>query len=189
MNIPIRRGTIIRHHNHLFLIEDFHERHTGQQKPTVHVRLKDLKDGHHVERTLDEIMPIKEVEHTYRMLQYTYARGKMLIFMDTESFDEHELDDERIHGFTPFLREGLELRAMFVEDQLVNVITPDHVSLHVAATSAPERSVGGAGNVMKEAELENGLTVKVPLFIKTGDLISVDTRDRSYAGKEREAHA
>jgi elongation factor P len=189
MNIPLRRGAIIRHQNHLFLIEDFHERHTGQQKPVVHVRLKDLKDGHHVERTLDEIMPVKEVDYTYRTLQYTYARGRALIFMDTETFDEHELDDDRLHGFTPFLNEGQELRAMFVDDQLVGVETPEHVALHVRMTAAPERSVGGGGSVMKEAELENGLVVKVPLFIKTGDLIRVDTRDRTYAGKEKEAHA
>jgi elongation factor P len=187
MNVPITRGTIIRHANHLYLIEDFHERHTGQQKPTVHVKLKDLKTGHHVDRTLDEMLPVKEVEYSRRTLQYTYARGKTLVFMDTETFDEHEIDEGLLHGFTPFLKEGQELRAMFVDDQLVNIETPEHVSLHVTSTAAPERAVGQGGSVLKDAELENGLTVKVPLFIKNGDLLKVKTKDRTYAGKEKEA--
>ena len=186
MHVPIRKNSIIRHHGHLYYVEDYHERHTGQQKPTVHVKLKDLKDGRHVERTLDELMPLAEVEHSYRMLQYTYARGQTYIFMETETFDEHELDDQHLHGFVPFLIEGQEFRAMFVDGQLVNLETPESVALHVQTTAAAERSVGQGGSVMKEATLENGLTIKVPLFIKNGDLVRVHTADRTYAGKEKE---
>jgi elongation factor P len=187
MHVPIRKHSLIRNHGHLYFVEDYHERHTGQQKPTVHVRLKDLKDGRHVERTLDELMPIAEVEHSHKTLQYTYARGKTFIFMETETFDEHELSGDQLHGFEPFLAEGQEFRAMFVDGQLVNLEIPESVALHVQTTAAPERSVGQGGSVMKEATLENGLTIKVPLFIKNGDLLRVHTRDRTYAGKEKEA--
>lgn len=190
MHIPLRKGMLLRHQNHLFFIEDFHERHTGQQKPTVHVRMRDVKDGRHVERVLDDLLPIKEVDHAYRTMQYTYHRagggGTVYIFMDTETFDEHELPDAAIGGFRPFLVEGQEFRVMFADGAPVFVEFPSHVMLHVATTAAPERSVGQGGSVMKEAMLENKLTVKVPLFIKTGDLIRVDTRDRAYAGKEKE---
>jgi len=187
MHVPIRKNSIIRHHGHLFYIDEYHERHTGQQKPTVHVKLRDLKDGRHVERTLDELMPIQEAAHEYRTLQYTYARGQTYVFMETETFDEHELGAAHLHGFEPFLVEGQEFRAMFVEGQLAILETPESVTLHVRTTAAPERSVGQGGSVLKEAELENGLTVRVPLFIKNGDLIRVHTRDRTYAGKEKEA--
>lgn len=189
MNAPLRRGAVIRHHNHLCVVEDLREHHSGQQRTTIHVKLKDLNTGHHVERSLEELQPIQEVDCARRSLQYSYARGSERVFMDTETFDEHVLDDERLHGFAPFLAEGQEVRAMFVDGALTSVETPEHVSLHVASTAVPERSVGGAGNVFKDAELENGLRIKVPLFIKTGDLIRVDVRDRTYAGKEKEAHA
>jgi elongation factor P len=187
MHVPIRKNSIIRHHGHLFYIDDYHERHTGQQKPTVHVKLRDLKDGRHVERTLDELMPIQEVQYSYRVLQFTYARAKTYIFMETETFDEHELSESQLHGFEPFLKEGQEFRAMFVDAQMVNLELPESVLLHVRSTAAPERAVGQGGSVLKEAELENGLTIRVPLFIKNGDLIKVHTRDRTYAGKEKEA--
>ncbi len=186
MHIPLRKGMLIRNQSHLFYVEDFHERHTGQQKPTVHVRLKDIKDGRHVERVLDDLLPIKEVDHAYRAMQYTYHRGGVYVFMDSETFDEHEFPEGMVGGFKAFLREGQEFRVMFADGAAVFIEFPEHVSMHVATTAAPERSVGQGGSVLKEAELENGLTVRVPLFIKTGDLIRVDTRDRTYAGKEKE---
>jgi elongation factor P len=200
MNIPIRRGMVVRHQNHVLVVDDFHERHSGKQKPVVHVDLHDVVDGHHVDRTLDELLPVSEVEHSYRRLQYLYhkpgeAGGRgggaagTFVFMDNNTFDEFELGGAELGTFEPFLSEGQEFRVMFVEDRPVRLELPEIVSLHVTETSTPERGMGSAGSVMKEATLENGLVVKVPLFIKQGDLIRVETRSRAYAGKEKEQHA
>jgi elongation factor P len=192
MNIPIRRGMALRHENHVFVVEDFHERHTGKQKPVVHVQMRDLVDGRHVERSLDDLLPVTEVEHAYRQLQYLYHRpgesgaGDVYIFMDDATLDEFELTAAHLGGFEPFLSEGQEFRVMFVEGQPVRLELPELITLHIRDTAAPEHAIGNAGGVMKEAVLENGLMVKVPLFIKTGDLIRVDTRTRSYVGKEKE---
>lgn len=186
MNVPVRRGMVIRHQGRAWFVEDFHERHSGKQKPTVHVTLRDVLDGRHVERTLDELFPIQEVEHSYRMLQYLYQRGASYVFMDSQSLEEYELTARQLGEFAPFLAEGQEFRVLFIGAQPARLDLPDIVSLRVAETAAPERSVGPAGNVLKEAKLENGLVVRVPLFIRTGDLIRVDTRSRTYAGKEKE---
>lgn len=186
MNIPIKKGMLIRNQGHLFFVEELNERHTGQQKPTVHVKLKDLRDGHHVERKMDELLPLQEVQHTYRLLQYTYAKPGTYVFMDTQSFEEYELHETHLHGFEPFLREGLEIRAMFADERPVMLDLPPWVLLHVTATAAPEHAVGQSGSVLKDAVMENNLTVKVPLFIKNGDLLRVNTRDRTYSGKEKE---
>ena len=189
MNIPLKRGTILRHQNHLFFIEDFAERHTGKMRPVVHVKLRDVQDGRHVDRTLDELQPLQSIEHAYRNLQYLYHRGGSYIFMDNESFEEYELAEAQLLGFKPFLREGQEFRVMFVDGRPLMLDLPEIVTLKVAVTAAPQHAVGNEGSVLKEAELENGLTVHVPLFIKQGDLIRVDTRVHKYAGKEKEAHA
>jgi elongation factor P len=61
---------------------------------------------------------------------------------------------------------------------------PEVIPMRVADTAPPGHSVGAASNITKEARLENGLEIRVPLFIKTGDLIRVDTRSRTYSGKE-----
>lgn len=183
-NIPLKKGMFIRHQDHVFLVSEFHERHTGRQKPTVHVALRDIRDGHPVDRTLDDLLPIVEVDHALRPTQYLYARGDARVFMDAESFEEYELTDAQLHGCQPFLNEGAEYRAMFVEGRLVSLQIPEIVPLKVNMTADPSHSVGASANITKEATLENGLEVRVPLFIKTGDLIRVDTRTRTYAGKE-----
>lgn len=186
MNVPLKRGMVIRHQNHLYFVSDFHERHTGKQKPTVHVQLRSVQDGHQVERTLDELLPLQIVEHSYRPAQYLYARGAVRVFMDSESFEEFELGAAQLRGAEPFLIEGAEYRVAFADGRPIMLDLPEIVTLQVSMTAPPERSVGTAGNVLKEATLENGLVVRVPLFIKTGDRIRVDTRTRAYAGKDKE---
>lgn len=185
MNTPLKRGMVLRHQNHLFIVSDFHERHTGRGRPNVHVALRDLIDGHQVDRTLDELTPVVEAEYTYRQVQYLYHHGDDYIFMDSETFEELKLPKTLIGSFTPFMLEGEAYRVMFVEGRPVRFDAPDTALLHVSLTAAP--SHGGVGtSVQKEAELENGLKLQVPLFIKTGDLIRVNTRDGTYSGKEKE---
>jgi len=183
-NIPLRRGMLIRHQNHVYQVADFQERHTGKQKPTVHVSLRDIRDGRPVDRTLDDLLPLVEVDHAWRRMQYLYAKDQVRVFMDCETFEEYELNEAHLHGTAPFLVDGQEYRVAFIEGRPASLEMPEIVSLKVAVTAAPEHSVGVASNVTKEATLENGLQVRVPLFIKTGDTIRIDTRTRTYAGKE-----
>jgi len=184
MNLPIKRGMVIRHQNHVYTIADFQERHSGKQRPTVHVLLRDLRDGRQVDRTLDELEPIEEVQHALRPMQYLYAKGDARVFMDSTTFEEFELTGSQLHGCEPFLKEGDEYRVMFVDGKPLMLEMPEIVRLRVRKTAAPSHSVGNAASVLKEATLENDLLVRVPLFIKIGDVIRVDTRTRSYVGKE-----
>ncbi len=184
MNIPLKRGMVIRHQDRLYTVVDFNERHTGKQKPTVHVALRDLVDGHPVDRTLDDLTPVVEVERSHRPMQFLYARGDRRVFMDSETFEEIELHAAQLHGSEPFLAEGESYRVLCVEGRPLMIELPDVVTLKVAFTAPPSHSVGAAANISKEARLENGLEIRVPLFIKTGDAIRVDTRTRAYGGKE-----
>ncbi len=184
MNIPLKRGMLIRHQNHLYTVTDFQERRTGKQRPTVHVSLRDIRDGHPVDRSLAELEPIEEVSSAYRQMQYLYAKGDRRAFMDTENFEEIELQPSQLHGCEPFLKEGEAYRVRFVDGQPLALDVPEIIHLGVAQTAAPSHQVGGASNVLKEATLENDLEVHVPLFIKMGDTIRVDTRTKTYVGKE-----
>lgn len=184
MNIPLKRGMLIRHQGHVYSVADFQERRTGKQRATVHVSLRDVRDGHQVDRTLDDLEPIEEVPHANRTMQYLYAKGDRHVFMDSETFDEFELSATELHGCEPFLNEGESYRVTFVDDRPLALGLPEVIRLKVASTAAPSHSVGSASSVLKEATLENELVVRVPLFIKIGDTVRVDTRSRAYAGKE-----
>lgn len=184
MHIPLKRGMLLRHQGHLYVVTHFEERRTGKQRATVHVVLRDTRDGHQLERSLDQLEPLEEVPGAYRSLQYLYASGDTWVFMDGESFEQHELIDAQLHGCQPFLKEGESYRALFAGDQPLSVEMPEVVALKVTNTAPPSHSVGQASSVMKEAELENGLEVRVPLFIKNDDVIRVNTTNKSYVGKE-----
>lgn len=183
-NIPLKRGMFLRHQNHVFVVDEFHERHTGKQKPTVHVHLRDIRDGRPVDRTLDDLLPIVEVDHAYRRMQFLFAKGDQHVFMDAETFEETPLSAAHLHGTEPFLNEGDEYRVMFVDGSPAQIELPEIVPLKVTLTADPSHGVGASTSITKEATLENGLEVRVPLFIKTGDVIRVDTRTRAYAGKD-----
>lgn len=183
-NIPLNRGMWIRHQNHVYEVVDFNERHAGKMKPTVHVALRDIRDGHPVDRTLDALEPIEEVDHARRPMQYLYAKGDRYAFMDSESFEEYDLPRTALGGRDAFLTEGSEYPVMFLEGAPLVVNVPDIVSIRVANTAPPSHGVGASANITKEATMENGLEIRVPLFVKTGDVIRVDTRTKSYAGKD-----
>jgi elongation factor P len=183
MNVPVKRGMLLRHHDHLYFVDDFVERHSAKQKPVVHVSLRSADDGRHVERTLDELGPIEEIPWAYKMVQYLYARGDRYVFMDSQSFEDIELPVSALGGFEPFLAEGAEYRMLYAGDQPLRLATPDAVILQVEDTAAPSHAVGASSNIMKEARLQKGLQVRVPLFIKTGDFVRISVAGRQYLGK------
>lgn len=183
MNIPLKRGMLIRHQNHVYTVTEIQERHSGKQRPTVHVALRDVRDGHPVDRTLDQLEPVQEVPHQYRQMQFLYAKGGDRVFMDGETFEEYVLTPAQLNGSESFLKEGESYRVTFIDGQPMALNLAETVVLTVAETAAPSHSGGGA-SVLKEATLDNGLLVRVPLFIKMGDSIRVDTRSQTYVGKE-----
>ena len=127
MNIPLKRGMLIQHQNHIYIVADFQERHTGKQRPTVHVSLRDVRDGHPVDRTLADLEPIHEVQHALRPMQYLFARGADRVFMDSQTFEEQNLTPANLHGTEPFLKEGEEYRVMFVEGRPLALELPEIV--------------------------------------------------------------
>jgi elongation factor P len=188
MNVPVKRGSMLRHQGHYYIVEDVSERHSGKQRPVVHVALREAMEGRHIDRTLDELDPVQTVEGTYRPMQYLYSHAGgphgAHVFLDAQSLDEVELPPTAVGSFAPFLRSGEEYTVLFVGEQPLRLDPPPNVALIVADTAAPTHAVGAAGGgVLKEARLDNGLEVRVPLFIKTGDTVRIDTATHEYLGK------
>ena len=181
----LRKGMVICHEGHLLTSEDYKLAQTGKQKATVHVKLRSLRDGHSVERSLDELGRIDEVPTEIRTMQYLYASGDEYVFMDTESYEQYPLDKGVLGDALPFLVEEETYRFLTVEEQIASIQLPDVVVLEVADT-APVQHVGGSVSVQKEAKLNSGLTIRVPLFIKNGDKVRLSTETRQYLGKEKE---
>jgi elongation factor P len=179
----LRKGMVIRHEGQLFTVTDYSTAQTGKQKATIHIKMRALRDGHLSERTLDQLGKIDEVPTEIRQMQFLYRAGDERVFMDSESFEQYSFGADVLGGSVDFLVEEETYRVLAVEGQPVSLQLPPTVVLEVVDT-APVEHAGGSTNVMKEAKLNSGLTIRVPLFIKNGDKIRVDADRREYQGKE-----
>ena len=179
----IHKGMVIRHDGHLYTITDYSTAQTGKQKATVHVKMRSLPDGRLSERTLDQLGQLEEVQSEVRPMQFLYSGGAKYVFMDAESFEQHELDADLLGDTLPFLVEEDTYRILTVDGRPASLQLPTVLVYEVIDTAPVEHGSSGS-NVTKEAKLNGGLTVRVPLFIKNGDRIRVGVEHRDYQGKE-----
>lgn len=179
----LRKGMVIRHEGHLYSVEDFSGAQRGKQKPTVHVKLRTIEGGHQSERTLDELGHIEEVPTERRHMQYLYADKSDRVFMDTETFEQYPLSEAVLGDCAPFLVEEDVYSLLTIDGRPVALQLPAVMVMEVVDTARPQHA-GGATNVHKEATLNCGMVIQVPLFIKNGDKIRIRTDNREYQGKE-----
>jgi elongation factor P len=165
-----------------YVIEDSHQSGTAQTKHKLHTRLRHLKTGHIIDRVFaeNERVPVAHLET--RRVTYSYGQGDMHVFLDAATFEELDLNDERLGERRWFLKENQEYKAMFLDGALLDIVLPPQIPLAVLDTAPPVR--GGSDTAWKEAKLETGLVIMVPLFIAKGETIRVDTASRKYAGKQ-----
>jgi elongation factor P len=164
------------------VIEESHVSGTAQTRHKLHTRLRHLTTGRVVDRVFadNERVPIAQLQT--RRITSSYTKGGMHIFLDTETYDELEISDEQLGERRWFLKENGEYKAMLLEGRLLDIILPPQVPLKVVDTAPPFR--GGSDSTWKEAKLETGLKILVPLFIAKGETIQVSTANRKYAGKD-----
>jgi elongation factor P len=165
-----------------YIIEDLHTSGTAQTRHKLHTRLRHCKTGHVIERVFAENDRVPTAQLETRHITYSYSQGGTHVFLDTATFDELELSDEQLGDRRWFLKENEEYKALLLEGSLFDVVLPSQIRLKVAETAPPVR--GGSDTNWKEAKLETGLLIMVPLFIAKGETIRVDTAERKYAGRE-----
>jgi elongation factor P len=164
------------------VVEEMHTSGTAQTRHKLHTRLRQLKTGRIIDRVFaeNERVPVAQLET--RRATYSYARGDTHVFIDAETFDEFELSNEQIGERRWFLKENEEYKALLLDGNLLDIVLPPQIPLKVVDTAAPIR--GGSDSAWKEAKLETGLQIMVPLFIAKGEMIRVDTAGKKYAGRE-----
>jgi elongation factor P len=164
------------------VLEEFHVSGTAQTRHKLHARLRQIKSGHVIERVFTENERVPVVQLETRRITYSYSQGGTHVFLDVQTFDELDLDDRQLGDRRWFLKENEEYKALLLEGRLLDVVFPPTVPLKVVDTATPVR--GGSDSNWKEAKLETGLQVMVPLFIAKGETIRVDTTEKKYAGRE-----
>jgi len=143
------------------------------------LKLRDIRNGHTIEQTFQSSEKFVRARLDYRSMQYLYNDGDLYYFMDEENFEQMPLSASQLGDILNYLKEGISAQVASYKGELIGVELPIAVELEVIDTDPGFKgNTATAGN--KPAKLETGVTIQVPLFINTGDVIKVDTRDGSY---------
>lgn len=180
----LKKGTVIQLDNKPFRVIDYSQKVMGRGGSIVNVRLKNLVDGSVIPKTFKGAEKIEPASVTNKKVQYLYNDSSTWHFMDPEDFTQFELDREAVELAAPYLKEGDEVDLQFFDDKVINVELPKNLYLKVTYT---ENVVKGdtTSNVLKDATVETNLVVKVPAFIKSGDIIKIDTRTGDYLERKK----
>ena len=177
-----KTGLTILYNGHIYQILDFQHVKPGKGSAFVRTTLKDCRTGNNINYTFSAGEKMEQAILEKRKMSYSYNTGDAYVFMDTESWEQVEVDTQRLKWEANFLVENMEIEIVFYGDEIIGINLPEKVVLEVTE-SAPAVAGNTATNALKEATLETGFVVKVPMFIEQGEKIIVNTGDGKYSSR------
>jgi len=180
----LKNGTIFQESGQPLLVVKYEHKKLGRGKANIKIKARNLKTGALLERTFISGAKVEEAMVEKKNLQFLYFEGENAIFMDPVSFEQAEVAKEVFDGREKFMQEGEKVEVLFFEGEPVSVELPLSLILKVTETG-PGVKGNSATNIFKPATLENGLQTKVPLFIKVGEKIKVDTKNGEYVERAK----
>lgn len=175
----LKKGTLFQWEGQPFKVVEYNQKVMGRGGSIVNVRIKSLLDGKVLEKTFKGNETLESADVTTKAVQYLYNDANTFYFMNGESFEQFEVSADLVGDAAGYLKEGDQVQLQFFKGQAISVELPKNVPLKVTYT---EHAVKGdtSSSISKNATLETGLTIKVPAFIKQGDVLSVDTTTGAY---------
>lgn len=175
-----KNGTIFEWDNRIWQVVWFQHHKPGKGGAVMRLKLKNVKTGDIIERTFKSGESFREVELLRRRKTYSYTDGDKVHFMDVENYEDMEIHKDVLGETTiGFLMENMEVDALYLDGEFLNIQLPVSVQLKVTAT-VPGVKGNTVSNTLKPATLETGIEIQVPLFINEGDTVKVDTRTQEY---------
>jgi len=174
-----RNGLKIELNGEPYAITYFQHVKPGKGGAFVRTKVKSLKSGKVVDKRFRAGEKVELADIEERRMQYLYPDGDSLVFMDNESYDQTHFSSDLVGEAVKFLKENLDVDVLFWRGKPLNVELPNFVVVVIAQCEPGEKG-DTASNVTKPATVETGAVVQVPLFIKEGESIRVDTRSGEY---------
>lgn len=176
----ISKESIIRMNNEIYLVTESQHVNPGKGSAFVRTKLKNIKTSKTMEITFKSNESVEIVEVERRKMQYLYNNGGMYSFMDNSSYEQLDINEGLLEGKKDFLKEGLEVMVIKFEGIPLSVALPNKVTFKIIEAEPGVKGDTASGNVTKEATLETGAKIRVPLFIKAGEEIIVNTETGEY---------
>lgn len=182
--IDLKPGNSFQYEGNLFTVLDILHNKTAMRKMICKTKVKNLRTGAITEFSFSGDDKFEEAHLDKKTMQYIYADGDFLVFMDNETYDQVSIPEERLKWEMNFLKEGMEAEITYFNEEIMGILLPVKVTLKVAET---EPGVKGdtATKAMKPAKLETGYEVRVPLFIEEGEEVIVRTDTGEYDSRAK----
>lgn len=175
----LKKGQVFQMDGIPYRVVEYAQKVMGRGGSIVNVKIKSLLDGKVLDKTFKGNESIEPADVTNQNVQYLYTDGSMYYFMNEESFEQFEVSAEDMADKPGYMKEGDRVQAQLFDGHVINIELAKNVPLKV--TEAHDVVKGDTtSSVLKDATVETGITVKVPAFVKTGDIISVDTTTGAY---------
>lgn len=172
-------GMAILHNGDIWVIVEFQHFNPGNWRAMVRTKLKHAKSGRVVDHTFRMSDKIEEVRLEEKDMQFLYEADGNLYFMDAETYDQTFISSDLLGDNVRFLKEGNICRVMFHEGKAISADLPNFIDFKIIEAEPAVKGDTATG-VTKNAKIETGINIGVPLFIKEGDTIRIDTRTGKY---------
>jgi elongation factor P len=175
----LRKGTTFVLDGELFKVIDFQHHKPGRGKAVIRTKIRNLRSGATIDKNFISGDRVEDVRVDRIAVQYLYTDGTFYYFMNTDTYEQMPLSAAVLGDSIKYLIDNMELNISVYDGEPIDIDLPISVDLKVV--EAPMAIAGDtATGVTKEVTLESGLKINVPLFVKEGDTIRVDTRTDDY---------
>ncbi len=177
-----KNGMTIKIDNNLFTIIEFQHVKPGKGPAFVRTKLKNLRTGATIDNTFNAGVKVETAHIDKKPMQFLYAMGDTYYFMNMNDYEQIELNKSSLGDDTKFLKENLEVEIVFYEGEMLGMNLPDKIEMQITATEPGVRG-NTTSSAMKDATLETGMVIKVPLFVNQDDRVIISTKDGKYVSK------
>jgi elongation factor P len=178
----IKNGMTIIYDGKLFLVQSFQHVKPGKGAAFMKVKMRNLRTGATIEETINSSIKVEKAHVEKKKMSYLYNSGTGYVFMDNETYEQSEITEDKLVEEIKFLKENMEVQIAFYQGEIIGITLPEKVEYVVAETTEAVKG-NTTNNAQKDATLENGYVVKVPLFINQGETIIVSTLDGKYCSR------
>ena len=178
----LKPGITIEYENNIYVVLDISHNKTAMLQMIVKAKAKNLRTGTIIDLSFTGGDKVEQARIDKREMQYLYDDGTNCIFMDNETYEQLEIPMEKLTWELNFIKPNSNVNISMYEGEVLGVILPDKVELQIVEA---EPAVKGdtATSATKNAKLETGLEIRVPLFINNEEMIVVNTADGKYSGR------
>ena len=179
----IKNGMTLILEGKLVTIVDFQHVKPGKGPAFVRIKYRDLRTGSTIEDTFNTNLKLEKAHVEKMQMQFLYKENDNYIFMNTNDYSQMEVSSSIIGDDAKFLKEGLVIEIQMYEGEILGIVLPEKIDYKVTETTDAVKG-NTTNNAMKDATIESGYTIKVPMFISEGETIIVSTKDGKYVSRE-----